>query len=140
MKAVALSVAAFLFVACAGETPPEEDPNAQVPTATTTTQIQGLVSTVGATTQPSSTATPVPAATPTDLRPAATIQRTATVALPTPTMTTVAITCDPNYTGACVPPYPPGVNCADIAAKRFQSVGSDPHGLDRDGNGIACES
>lgn len=49
--------------------------------------------------------------------------------------------CDPNYTGACIPPYDQvgDLNCTDIAARRFQSIGSDPHGFDRDGDGIACE-
>lgn len=47
--------------------------------------------------------------------------------------------CDPNYTGACVPPYPPDVDCADVGA-RVRVVGADPHNLDADGNGIGCES
>jgi len=48
--------------------------------------------------------------------------------------------CDPNYTGGCVPPYPPDVDCADIRALGIAPVrviGSDPHGLDGDGWG--CE-
>ena len=48
--------------------------------------------------------------------------------------------CDPNYTGACVPPYPPDVDCRDIGVKNFRSIGSDPHRLDADKDGIACES
>lgn len=48
--------------------------------------------------------------------------------------------CDPNYTGACVPPYPPDVDCPELTARRFRSVGSDPHGLDGDHDGVACES
>ncbi|HMM49464.1 MAG TPA: thermonuclease family protein [Miltoncostaeaceae bacterium] len=47
--------------------------------------------------------------------------------------------CDPNYTGACVPPYPPDVDCADVGT-RVRVVGADPHNLDADGNGIGCES
>ena len=47
--------------------------------------------------------------------------------------------CDPNYEGACVPPYPPDVDCSDVAASGFRSVGSDPHGFDGDADGIACE-
>lgn len=46
--------------------------------------------------------------------------------------------CDPGYSG-CVPPYPPDVNCPQVAGP-VQVMGSDPHGLDRDGDGIACES
>ena len=50
--------------------------------------------------------------------------------------------CDPNYTGACVPPYPPDLDCADLRAVGLApvwSVGSDPHRLDGDHDGIGCE-
>ena len=47
--------------------------------------------------------------------------------------------CDPNYSGACVPPYPPDVDCGDLTAKRFRVVGRDVHHLDGDGDGVACE-
>jgi micrococcal nuclease len=46
--------------------------------------------------------------------------------------------CDPNYRGACVPPAPPDLDCADIG-RRVQVVGSDPHRLDGDGDGWGCE-
>jgi micrococcal nuclease len=46
--------------------------------------------------------------------------------------------CDPNYAGACVPPYPPDVDCGDLPAGGFRVVGSDPHHLDGDGDGVAC--
>ena len=52
---------------------------------------------------------------------------------------TPAPRCDPNYKGACVPPDVVDVDCTQIPEKSFRSVGSDPYGLDRDGNGIACE-
>ncbi|TLP93295.1 thermonuclease family protein [Nesterenkonia salmonea] len=45
--------------------------------------------------------------------------------------------CDPNYT-PCVPPYPPNINCSDIDFA-VEVIGSDPHGLDGDGDGIGCE-
>ena len=48
--------------------------------------------------------------------------------------------CDPNYSGACVPPYPPDVDCGDLSAKGFRVVGTDVHRLDRDKDGLACES
>jgi hypothetical protein len=51
-------------------------------------------------------------------------------------------TCDPNYAGGCVPPYPPDVDCADIRALRIAPVrviGTDVHRLDRDGDGLGCE-
>jgi len=50
--------------------------------------------------------------------------------------------CDPNYAGGCVPPYPPDVDCADIRALGIapvRVVGSDPHRLDGDGDGLGCE-
>jgi micrococcal nuclease len=50
--------------------------------------------------------------------------------------------CDPNYTEGCVPPYPPDLDCADLRAMGLapvRSVGSDPHGLDGDDDGIGCE-
>jgi hypothetical protein len=47
--------------------------------------------------------------------------------------------CDPNYTGACVPIVTTDLNCSDIPVRNFRSVGLDPHGFDRDGDGIACE-
>ncbi len=48
--------------------------------------------------------------------------------------------CDPNYEGVCVPDDGYDYNCPDIDGTDFPSVGTDPHGLDRDGDGIACES
>jgi len=50
--------------------------------------------------------------------------------------------CDPNYSGGCVPPYPPDLDCADLRAMGLapiRSSGSDPHGLDGDDDGIGCE-
>jgi endonuclease YncB( thermonuclease family) len=51
--------------------------------------------------------------------------------------------CDPNYTGACVPPYPPDLDCADLRALGLKLpvrvVGSDPHRLDGDHDGWGCE-
>lgn len=53
--------------------------------------------------------------------------------------------CDPHYSGACVPPYPPDLNCADLRALgldlpvRVVVIGQDPHELDRDLDGWGCE-
>lgn len=47
--------------------------------------------------------------------------------------------CDPNYTGACIPKYPPDIDCDQAGATNFRSVGSDPHGFDGDDDGVACE-
>jgi endonuclease YncB( thermonuclease family) len=50
--------------------------------------------------------------------------------------------CDPNYSGGCVPRYPPDVDCADIRALGIAPVrviGEDVHHLDGDGDGLGCE-
>jgi endonuclease YncB( thermonuclease family) len=50
--------------------------------------------------------------------------------------------CDPNYAGGCVPPPPPDLDCADIRAMGIapvRIVGSDPHRLDGDHDGLGCE-
>ena len=47
--------------------------------------------------------------------------------------------CDPGYAGACVPAYPPDVDCADVEDDAvIRVVGEDRHSLDGDGDGIAC--
>lgn len=43
--------------------------------------------------------------------------------------------CAPGY-DPCVPMYPPDLDCADVGPVTV--TGSDPHGLDRDGDGRAC--
>jgi hypothetical protein len=45
--------------------------------------------------------------------------------------------CETGYTPR-VPVYPP-VDCGDVDGP-IQVTGSDPHGLDADGDGVACES
>lgn len=48
--------------------------------------------------------------------------------------------CDPSYPDVCIPPYPPDLDCGDIAFRDFRVRGSDPHGFDGDNDGIGCES
>lgn len=52
-------------------------------------------------------------------------------------MAPVASPCEAGYT-PCVPPYGPDVDCGDLDGPIHVS-GSDPHGLDADGDGLACE-
>lgn len=47
--------------------------------------------------------------------------------------------CDPNYAGACIPPYPPDLDCNQITARNFRVVGVDVDHFDVDHDGIACE-
>ena len=46
--------------------------------------------------------------------------------------------CNPNYT-PCVPAGAGDLDCADIGHP-VRVVGSDPHDLDREGDGVGCES
>ena len=39
----------------------------------------------------------------------------------------------------CIPSYPPDLDCADVNGP-IMVTGSDPHGLDADNDGVACES
>ncbi|QGN31559.1 DUF1524 domain-containing protein [Microlunatus sp. Gsoil 973] len=45
--------------------------------------------------------------------------------------------CAPGYS-PCIPPYPPDLDCADVTGPIIVT-GSDPHRLDGDHDGIACE-
>jgi len=47
--------------------------------------------------------------------------------------------CDSSYPDVCIPPYPPDLNCGEIFYSNFRVIGSDPHGFDRDNDGIGCE-
>ncbi|CAN5677296.1 hypothetical protein BH10ACT3_BH10ACT3_12110 [soil metagenome] len=50
-------------------------------------------------------------------------------------------TCDPNYSGACVPVGQGEVNCADVDGASFAVVGTDIYTLDQGGVPlVACES
>lgn len=55
-----------------------------------------------------------------------------TIAPPTPS-------CDPNYSGYCVPVVSYDLDCPDIG-HRVYVVGVDIHGFDADGDGDGCES
>jgi micrococcal nuclease len=57
---------------------------------------------------------------------------------PPPTTQAPQGNCAEGYS-PCVPPYPPDVDCDDVGGP-IRVTGSDPHGLDADGDGVACES
>ena len=48
--------------------------------------------------------------------------------------------CDSSYPDVCVSPPPPDLNCSDILYKNFKVLPPDPHGFDREGDGVGCES
>lgn len=47
--------------------------------------------------------------------------------------------CDPSYPGVCIPSAPPDLDCGQVGYIGFTVVGSDPHGFDRDRDGVGCE-
>jgi len=49
-------------------------------------------------------------------------------------------TCDPSYPDVCIPVYPPDLDCGEIQFANFKVLSPDPHGFDRDNDGIGCES
>ncbi len=48
-------------------------------------------------------------------------------------------TCDPSYPDVCIAPYPPDLDCGEIGFSNFRVIQPDPHGFDRDQDGIGCE-
>lgn len=48
-----------------------------------------------------------------------------------------ASNCGSGY-APCIPAYPPDLDCGDVAGP-ITVTGSDPHGLDAEADGIACE-
>jgi hypothetical protein len=50
-----------------------------------------------------------------------------------------ALKCTPGYS-ICIPAGGGDVNCGDLAATNIAVTGSDPYGLDADGDGVGCES
>ncbi|OKH30166.1 nuclease [Calothrix sp. HK-06] len=47
--------------------------------------------------------------------------------------------CDPSYPDFCIPPNSPDLDCKDMPRRQFRVLPPDPHGLDRDSDGIGCE-
>jgi micrococcal nuclease len=54
--------------------------------------------------------------------------------------TPAAQDCDSAYPGVCIPPPPPDLDCGEIPYRRFKVMPPDPHGVDRDRDGIGCET
>jgi micrococcal nuclease len=63
-------------------------------------------------------------------------------AAPVPVPTSGA--CHPSYPDFCIPPPPPDLDCPEIGRKdftvRWDVPSPDPHGFDRDRDGVGCES
>jgi micrococcal nuclease len=50
-----------------------------------------------------------------------------------------AVGCDPSYPDICLPPPPPDLDCREISERRFRVLPPDPHNLDGNDDGVACE-
>ena len=48
--------------------------------------------------------------------------------------------CDSSYPDTCISSPPPNLNCKDVSNNDFEVLPPDPHGFDRDEDGISCES
>ena len=49
--------------------------------------------------------------------------------------------CEPAYPTVCLPPPPPDLDCPEVLPLvNFPALPADPHHLDADKDGIACES
>jgi micrococcal nuclease len=79
--------------------------------------------------------TPAPAPTPPPSPVPTAAPTTAPTAAPPP-----PANCDPSYPTVCIPPYPPDLDCGEIAFRNFDVLPPDPHGFDGDNDGIGCES
>ncbi len=55
-------------------------------------------------------------------------------------MITELLSCDSSYPDVCIPSYPPDLDCGEILYANFEVLQPDPHGFDRDKDGIGCES
>lgn len=91
---------------------------------------------------PSAGATPGPTPTLTPVPGAPTSRPTAPSTTPARSAPADSGPCSPAYPDFCIPPPPPDVNCnSQVIGGRtgFTARPPDPHRLDQDGNGIACE-
>lgn len=121
-------IAALVMAGCGGDGKPSavESGDDRLPRASTTAFSDLPPETTEAPTTTTTTTTSPPPTAPPATRPPAT-------AAP-------ARNCDPSYPGVCIPPPPPDLDCGDIPFRRFQVVAPDPHGFDRDADGVGCES
>jgi hypothetical protein len=48
--------------------------------------------------------------------------------------------CDAAYPDVCIASAPPDLDCPEIIYHRFRVLAPDPHGFDRDKDGVGCEA
>jgi hypothetical protein len=140
----------FTLASCAAEAREGRAAPPTLPRASTTSTTVPPPTTTTTSPPPTTTSTVAKAATtraPGTSRAPATAPPTAPPAT-TPRTVAADSSCHPSYVGTCLPVDASDVDCAGgpgngpvyATAKRFQVVGPDVFDLDRDGDGIACES
>lgn len=82
------------------------------------------------------TGTAAPGPAPAPPRPAPAPASTPTVAAP---LGAGGAGCDPSYPTVCIPSGP-DLDCGDVPHRWFTVLAPDPHGFDREGDGVGCES
>ena len=143
---VAALLLIIIIASVAGGGDDEGDTGQATPTAeTATAEATGIPTTPTET--PAAADTPLPAATDTPKPVAPTEPPPTEPAPPTepppaepPPTEPPSAECDPSYPGVCIPPPPPDLNCGDIEYREFVVLPPDPHGFDRNEDGIGCES
>jgi Protein of unknown function (DUF1524) len=94
---------------------------------------EGLSADAGLVVAPAQTSTNPPTKAPTKAT-------TTTTATTTTSTAAVSGNCDPSYPTVCIPPGPPDLNCGDVSFRKFKVLAPDPHGFDKDKDGVGCES
>lgn len=139
-RVAAIAGVAIVSCTCLGMLPDQDDDAGRAPAiqATATARRPRLTATAA----PTRTATARPSQQATRIA-----QPTARPSTPTPTPTQSPApvapqrsACSPAYPDVCIPPPPPDLDCGDITASRFTVLPPDPHGFDREGDGVGCES
>ena len=54
-------------------------------------------------------------------------------------LSSIQTNCD-SSPNTCISSPPPNLNCKDVSDNDFEVLPPDPHGFDRDEDGIGCES
>ncbi len=138
----------FIFFFCVLLNSPEEEDNEVL--VETVEVIEVIVIATPEPTKiviPTSEPTPEVTEEPTPTATATLISTLVPTAIPQPTLIPIVQptspppgNCDYNsYPDFCIAPYPPDLNCSDIPHKNFKVNQPDPHGFDRDKDGLACE-
>lgn len=129
-------VLAGIVLAVAGAACSSSKSGGTKPTATATVEEQQATSTPRPA-EATNTAPPAPTDTPVPPAPTQPPPQQEQPTQPPP----AAENCDrQSYPDVCIPPYPPDLDCGDVPFRRFTVRPPDPHGFDRDGDGIGCES